>query len=218
MENSWKEDIEFLFKTQKFTACDIWDLKGNSICCFKEKDKLKQDVTAFLDYWQKQRFKCVFRTATTQSIENGFIHFIDTRIVEEQKIANVPIQGAHISEQDIELRVQKQIDGILEKRDFEETKKQVYAQKESLEQVGDKVAVLIERIFYYFQPALQNITQPIQGDTGMSMEVKDTETTSEMVQQALQILVENVEPDALIKIAEKVKSDPSVVNKILPFL
>ena len=215
--NNWRENIDFLLKNQKFVIANIWDKRGNQLAVFSadKPDGLRRQVIDFLEFWTpKQNFKVIFRQSKTQQLENGFLHYIDTQDVktEIQAPAQLPAQAPTIDGADIDKIVNAKLNAELDKRFFEEKKKEVEEKEETLNNLAGKASYFVERIVVHIIERYGNllntpIAQPVQG---AKIEIKDI--SDEEIKQALNTILKHISKEDFILMSKKIEEKPQLIN------
>lgn len=216
--NSWNDSVDYLMSNQKFVQVNIWDQKNNLIAYYKDEknqNDLKKKVLDFLNFWDKQRFKILFRSSISQTPEAGFTHYIDTVEVKEDApiVEAQNIQGH--SNIDVETQIQNGINSALEKIEFKKQKEEVEEKREELKSTAGQIAIVVQQLVQVFAPQFAPMQSPINGT---DVEIVDMEITDEEINNALAIIVKHTKKEDLIKIAKAVERDPSLISKAVMML
>lgn len=207
------ERINKIFEyTPNIKYGEIFDKYGNLLLVLNAEttQEIKDKVIDFFENWDKGTYKLELRTDKTAT--KKMFHTLNNGFNQVQGVET--INAPRISDEEIEQKITQGVNAILQKQREEEDREEFKRAKAELETTAGKFAIIIEQILGRFMAGKTNgMPLVVQGATEIT-----TEHDTEIRKQCFQILNENIDTDTLVKIANKVKADPSVLNLLKNFL
>lgn len=209
----WQEEISYLIDTNHFRSAIVRDISGNSISQFKASKeegskKLKQDLLNFFKVWRDGMYNVEFKVDSNST--NPFVHSFNT----SNEVNPVRVQGAPTMDNE---SIQKAIDmGIangLEKHKFEQDKIELEQQKLEIQTAGGKLWEMLQPFIMSFTQSQTGTPLTVQGTTE-EMQANAETRNKELDQESIEILTTYVPSEKLYSVAQRIKKDPTVIDKM----